>query len=327
MAKFRMKTVEIEAAQVCRLESKENDELLATRPPGWLFRQEKIKHWDVTDDGKIVIATLFGDQHVKPGDWIVQRSDGTLHVLSDEEFNAKYEPVVDEPAAEGEIPKRDECGSEKKGESTSITNDFQGIIRQAFKTVDSESMYGNKWRSNQWVLVLSLAREFRMDMNSDMFLDAIGLAFDTLELRLQSISDRDWPSSEGASEGAKEAEEVDGAESFQEDSSSEPLYYLQNESVGYIGNSPVFWKEGGNGYTPWVSEAQLFTFPEASKIVRSTRGTHRFAIWPAKLIVGLVRGVVDIQDLRVFSPIQINNDSTCNDRQTEQIIDANGPTN
>ena len=140
------------------------------------------------------------------------------------------------------------------------------------------------------------------------------------------ISDRDWPIGEGASKDAKDAEKVDGAEPPQENTSSEPLYYLQNVSAGYVGNSPQFWRQGDSGYTAWISTARKFTAKEIEEIIRSTRGSHEFAAWNAETIDMIADKVVDMQELRGYKP-SFTTRSVLLDRQTEQIIDANGPTN
>ena len=332
MAKFRMKTVEIEAAQVCRLESKENDELLATQPPGWLFRQERIKHWGVTDDGKIVIGTSLGTQHIKPGNWIVQRSDGTLHVLDDEEFKTKYEPVADEPAAEGEIPKRDECGSERLHRDNDLIGlfelafqetidrknniNFENIVRSAFEQVqENHNEIKNQWFSRGWQLAISLADEYKIELGSRRFVDAMGAMLDLSNTIIKIL---ELKSSESKTQNEPEPP--------QENPSSEPLYYLQSVSAGCVGNSPQFWRQGDSGYTAWISVARKFTANEIKEIIRSTRGSHEFAAWHVEMIDMIADKVVDMQELRGYKP-SFTTQSVNSDRQTEQIIDANGPTN
>jgi hypothetical protein len=80
--------------------------------------------------------------------------------------------------------------------------------------------------------------------------------------------------------------------------SIEKLYLLQNCTAGYVGNSPVFWRKGGAGYTQWVEEAERFTYKAARQIVRSTRGSHSWEIWPEEMVVANLRSTVDIQALR-----------------------------
>lgn len=76
------------------------------------------------------------------------------------------------------------------------------------------------------------------------------------------------------------------------------LYLLQNCSAGYVGNSPMFWREGGSGYTPWIDEAKRWTKQEAEKQIRATRGTHSWAMWSVAEIEAAAKRTVDIQDLR-----------------------------
>lgn len=76
------------------------------------------------------------------------------------------------------------------------------------------------------------------------------------------------------------------------------LYLLQNCSAGYLGNSPLFWREGGCGYTQWIDEAKRWTYREARVQIRSTRGTHHWKMWPLTDIEAVARRTVDMQDLR-----------------------------
>lgn len=75
-------------------------------------------------------------------------------------------------------------------------------------------------------------------------------------------------------------------------------YYLQNTSAGFLGNSPVFWRKGGSGYTQWIDEAELFGKDEAQRIARSTKTTHGFVLWRQDKVDACAKRTVDIQDLR-----------------------------
>lgn len=80
-------------------------------------------------------------------------------------------------------------------------------------------------------------------------------------------------------------------------------YLLQNETAGYVGNSPLFWKEGGCGYTAEIEKARRFTWQEAGNVIRSTRGTHRWKRWKLSDVEKATIRVVDMQLLR-YSPTQ-----------------------
>jgi len=75
-------------------------------------------------------------------------------------------------------------------------------------------------------------------------------------------------------------------------------YLLQNCSGGYVGNSPVFWRKGGSGYTPWIDDAQRWTKESAEFQIQSTRGTHAWQMWSVAEIEAVAKRTVDIQDLR-----------------------------
>ena len=76
------------------------------------------------------------------------------------------------------------------------------------------------------------------------------------------------------------------------------VYLLQNETAGYVGDSPLFWKEGGCGYTAEVDKAKRFTWQEAGNVIRSTRGTHRWKRWKLSDVEKATIRVVDAQLLR-----------------------------
>lgn len=79
---------------------------------------------------------------------------------------------------------------------------------------------------------------------------------------------------------------------------SKTVYLLQNETAGYIGNYPLFWKEGGSGYTPNIDEAQRFTPKEAADVIRGSRGSHKWKRWHIANVLKAAIRVVDIQSLR-----------------------------
>ena len=78
------------------------------------------------------------------------------------------------------------------------------------------------------------------------------------------------------------------------------MFFLQNETAGYVGNSPLWWRDGGSGYTDNLNEAQKFTEKEADDIIRSTRGSHQWCKWLVEdvLAVANIRTTVNMDDLR-----------------------------
>ena len=75
-------------------------------------------------------------------------------------------------------------------------------------------------------------------------------------------------------------------------------YLLINWSGGFVGNSPVFWRDGGSGYTQWIDEAQRWTKDEAEKCIRSIRGSHNMSMWKLEDIESIAKRTIDVQDLR-----------------------------
>lgn len=76
------------------------------------------------------------------------------------------------------------------------------------------------------------------------------------------------------------------------------LYYLQNLGSGYLGNSPFWWGKNGNGYTADIDKAELMTSDEANKIIRSSKGTHRWKKWSEAKVKKAIYRTVDVQLLR-----------------------------
>lgn len=75
------------------------------------------------------------------------------------------------------------------------------------------------------------------------------------------------------------------------------MYLLQNCNAGFVGNSPVFWKEGGCGYTQWIDKAKRWTLEEAQAQIRATHGSHKWQLWKVADIEKVAKRTVDIQDL------------------------------
>lgn len=74
-------------------------------------------------------------------------------------------------------------------------------------------------------------------------------------------------------------------------------FVLVNRSAGCVGNSPLFWKRGGGGYTPLVDDAETFTLAAALAQIRSSRSSHRFELFSLATIERLAVRVVDSQEL------------------------------
>lgn len=81
------------------------------------------------------------------------------------------------------------------------------------------------------------------------------------------------------------------------DCSCQELYLLCNRSAGFLGNSPVFWRKGGSGYTQWIDEAEHWTEVEADRQIQSCMGSHHFEKIPLSLVERLAKRTLDQQDL------------------------------
>lgn len=72
------------------------------------------------------------------------------------------------------------------------------------------------------------------------------------------------------------------------------LFYIQKTGM-FCGNSPLWWKKGGNGYSPDLKEAELFWEEEAKRIC-SKPGSDK-QMWPQTYIANHIEHHVDTQNL------------------------------
>ena len=70
------------------------------------------------------------------------------------------------------------------------------------------------------------------------------------------------------------------------------LYYLQN---GYVGNSVLWYRKNGKGYTTRPEEAHIFTEKEAQETCQDAVG--KYIAWPKDHVDQNKRIVIDGQDL------------------------------
>jgi hypothetical protein len=88
------------------------------------------------------------------------------------------------------------------------------------------------------------------------------------------------------------------------------LVLLQNCTAGYLGNSPVFWREDGSGYTQWIDEAKRWPEAEADAQIRSTSGTHDWRKWPLAVVEKLAKRTIDIQEaISVLNKLEVARES------------------
>lgn len=68
--------------------------------------------------------------------------------------------------------------------------------------------------------------------------------------------------------------------------------YFVQDTRGYVGNSVVWWRPNGRGYTVDIRDAGIYDDDE----VRGMRDTD--VAWPVEDVLRLVQHHVDVQDLR-----------------------------
>lgn len=82
----------------------------------------------------------------------------------------------------------------------------------------------------------------------------------------------------------------------------EQMYYIQNVSQGYVGNSLLWWKHDNCGYVCDVQEAKEFTKAEIDKMDTIKDGTNR--AWPVEYIDNRIQHHIDMQDVNHEQAIQ-----------------------
>ena len=73
-------------------------------------------------------------------------------------------------------------------------------------------------------------------------------------------------------------------------------YLLQNVHAGFVGNSPLWWKKGGSGYTGHVDDAERFTSIESQQKVRE--GAGKYVAYLERDVLANSYLMADIQGLR-----------------------------
>lgn len=72
-------------------------------------------------------------------------------------------------------------------------------------------------------------------------------------------------------------------------------WYVQNVNAGYVGNNPMFWAKGGNGYTSYIDKAELFDAAAAVELLKSD--AKKWKAWPAALVSECTYRTVESQHL------------------------------
>lgn len=78
------------------------------------------------------------------------------------------------------------------------------------------------------------------------------------------------------------------------------MYYVQNVNAGYVGNNPMWWKIGANGYTSYLDDAEKFTEEAAKELVKSDR--RKWRAWPVDLVESCTYRTVESQHLMRLEP-------------------------
>ena len=71
-------------------------------------------------------------------------------------------------------------------------------------------------------------------------------------------------------------------------------YLIRNMDAGFLGNSPIFWRENNSGYTQWINEAKLFTSEKADELVEEN--PRKWVKYNAEKVFRIAKQTIDIQD-------------------------------
>jgi len=75
-------------------------------------------------------------------------------------------------------------------------------------------------------------------------------------------------------------------------------YYLRNKDRGYLGNSFMWWKKGGHGYTAYLNQAERFDEKDAKEKVISD--PSKWECYPCDEIDKRAHLIFDSQDVRAI---------------------------
>lgn len=71
-------------------------------------------------------------------------------------------------------------------------------------------------------------------------------------------------------------------------------HYVQRKASGYLGNAPIWWKVGDQGYTTYVENAKRFSEEKARSLVNED--PEKWASYPCAFIDSRLHQVFDMQD-------------------------------
>lgn len=72
------------------------------------------------------------------------------------------------------------------------------------------------------------------------------------------------------------------------------MYYLRNKERGYLGNSPMWWAQGGVGYTDNLDKAEKFVPERAKEFVREN--PDKWEAWACEQVDLVAYRTMDSQD-------------------------------
>jgi len=75
-------------------------------------------------------------------------------------------------------------------------------------------------------------------------------------------------------------------------------FYIQRHASGFVGDSPLWWKEGGHGYTTQLDDAQVWTEEDAMALLMEDQG-EKFTAWPKPHVEAAVVEIVDYHLLHI----------------------------
>lgn len=79
-------------------------------------------------------------------------------------------------------------------------------------------------------------------------------------------------------------------------------YYIQRHESGFLGNAPIWWCNGGKGYSAYLENAERFTKERAEQILDCPidKKGEKFRAWPCDFIDARTFTVYDMQYFHEF---------------------------
>lgn len=87
----------------------------------------------------------------------------------------------------------------------------------------------------------------------------------------------------------------------------EKKYYLRNKERGFLGNSPIWWKKGGWGYSAYIENAEIWDEEKALQMVKDN--PDKWEAVPCGFVNERLHTVFDWQDFEHLEQWEARNEN------------------